>query len=120
MRVRKGQGPETLERGEFERRFLKLFADPAFESEKPGLARMESIAWDAYQEGRKAPVTRKAGPEFADPSYELSVEWLDTRRRLEEATKKYLDPSFRSRVLVGCEAARNDKTAPHVLEAVVG
>ena len=38
--------------------------------------RLEGIAWQAYAEGRKAPLTRPAGPGYADPAYALSVEWL--------------------------------------------
>lgn len=33
-------------------------------------------AWDAYSHSRKSPITRKAGPGFADPDYEISVDWL--------------------------------------------
>ena len=36
-------------------------------------------------EGRKAPVTRKAGAGYADPAYDLAVEWLDTKARLDAA-----------------------------------
>ena|GEM_PF-4723994 len=32
------------------------------------LARIEEIAWQAYQGGRKSPVTAPAGPGFADPT----------------------------------------------------
>jgi len=34
------------------------------------------IAWDGYREARKSPITRKAGAEFADPNYDMSVDWL--------------------------------------------
>jgi hypothetical protein len=37
------------------------------------------IAWDGYCKARKSPITRKAGNEFADPGYDLSVDWLATR-----------------------------------------
>ena len=32
------------------------------------MARLEKIAWLARQEGRKAPITRRAGRGFADPT----------------------------------------------------
>ena len=38
-----------------------------------------AVAWDAYAHGRKAPHMRKAGSEFADPDYDLSVDWLAAR-----------------------------------------
>jgi multimeric flavodoxin WrbA len=73
---------------------------------------MERIAWEAYSEGRKAPITQKAGPEFADPDYDLSVEWRETRDKVRAADAKRRDPSARSRVLVVCGSARNDGTCP--------
>ena len=110
--VRKGQWPGNLSRDEFGRRFRAGFFDPAFEPAREAIAQLESIAWDAYINGRKAPVTRKAGPGFADPEYELSVEWSDTRLRLLRAEARQKDPSTKSRVLVICAAARNDGTCP--------
>ena len=83
--LRKGQAPATLSRAAFHERFMQSFADPAFKAEGEAIARVEDIAWDGYKEGRKAPVTRKAGKGFADPEYDLSVEWLETRARLKKA-----------------------------------
>ena len=60
-KVRKGQWTGTLERMEFSRRFRNAFVDPAFRSEDPAIDKLEAIAWDAYEQGRKAPITRKAG-----------------------------------------------------------
>ncbi len=110
--IRKGQAPAPIERGEFTVRFHGRFQDPAFDAEKDALARLEAIAWDAYQEGRKAPVTRKAGPGYADPDYELSVEWIAIKERLDRAQAAWADPATRSRVLLVCGAARNDGTCP--------
>src|SRR5690349_1237977 len=91
--VRKGQAPDKLGRDEFRLRFLQSFGDPAFEPERDALGRLEAIAWQAYQEGRKAPVTQKAGPEFADPEYDLSVEWKANRDRLRELAAIHKDPA---------------------------
>ena len=110
--IRKGQAPAPIERAEFSVRFRNRFKDPAFDAETDALARLEAIAWDAYTEGRKAPVTRKAGPGYADPDYELSVEWTDTKARLDQAQSTWADPATRSRVLLVCGAARNDGTCP--------
>jgi multimeric flavodoxin WrbA len=110
--IRKGQGPPRLDRDQFSRRFLQRFADPAFAPEAAALARLEQIAWEAYREGRKAPVTRPAGNEFADPRYDLSVDWLETRERLRIAAEKHRDRAAPTRVLMICGAARNDTTCP--------
>ena len=110
--IRKGQAPAQLTRVEFHERFKTRFYDPAFDAEREAIARLESIAWDAMVEGRKAPIAEKAGPGFADPSYEVSVQWLDTRKRLEAAAKRWNDSASPSRVLIICGSARNDGTCP--------
>jgi multimeric flavodoxin WrbA len=112
MDVRKGQAPPTLQRDEFHRRFMQAYFDPAFEAEAEALARLEEIAWQAYNEGRKAPRTHKAGPGFADPEYELSDEWRATRDRLAAAQARWSRPETPSRVLVICGASRNDGSCP--------
>jgi multimeric flavodoxin WrbA len=111
-RVRKGQAPPSLKREEFRRRFATLFNDPAYRRDPETLAQVEAIAWDAYREGRKAPVTRKAGPRFADPDYDLSVEWIATRERLLVAQREQQRRDSQSRVLIVLGAARNDGTCP--------
>ena len=112
MKIRKGQAPAPLTRAEFHERFIVRFYDPAFAAESEAIARLEEIAWGAVQEGRKSPVTRPAGAGFADPGYEVSVQWLDTRMRLKAAEKKWHDSKTKSRVLIICGSARNDGTCP--------
>ncbi|MEK0397257.1 hypothetical protein WNX13_09600, partial [Lactobacillus delbrueckii] len=73
--VRTGQAPPRLEREEFRRAFLAEFFDPAYEEVSRELAAVEEVAWQAYKDKRKAPRTEKAGPGFADPDYDLSIEW---------------------------------------------
>ena len=110
--VRKGQAPEPLTRDEFGRRFRGQFVDPAFRAEGEALARIEQIAWLGYAEGRKAPVTRKAGAGYADPNYDLSVDWIEARARIERALATWADPLTRTRALVICGSPRNDGTCP--------
>jgi len=110
--IRKGQAPAALERTEFEVRFRQSFVDPAFRAEDAAIDRLEAIAWDAYREGRKAPITRRAGPGYADPDYQLSVEWIETKERLERAQQVWADPATRTRALVICGSPRNDGTCP--------
>jgi multimeric flavodoxin WrbA len=110
--VRKGQAPPKLTREEFSKRFRESFHDPNFAREAQAIERLEAIAWENYQGSRKAPITRKAGPEFADPAYDLSVEWLEARERVRAAEARQKDPATRSRVLVICGSARNDGSCP--------
>ena len=111
-KIRTGQAPAPLKRAEFHARFVTRFYDPAFDAEKDAIARLEAIAWDALQEGRKAPITKKAGRGFKDPGYDMSVQWLDTRMRLKLAEKRWHDKAAPSRVLLICGSARNDGTCP--------
>ena len=110
--IRKGQAPAVLSRTVFHERFMQSFMDPSFRTEDEAISRVEAIAWDAYQAGRKSPVTRKAGPGFADPNYDLSVEWLATKSRIEKAQATWNEPASKSRVLLICGSARNDGTCP--------
>ncbi len=110
--VRKGQWPGQLSRSGFRAHFERSYYDPAFDAERASIKRLEEIAWKAYDEGRKAPLTRKAGAQFTDPTYDLSVEWLETRARLRKAAAIQKQKTTRSRVLVICASARNDGTCP--------
>ncbi|MBV6319739.1 flavodoxin family protein [Duganella violaceipulchra] len=111
-KVRTGQAPAPLGRDEFHMQFMRSFQDPAFGPVRSALAQVEEIAWTSYRDGRKAPVTQKAGSGFADPDYELSVEWRATRDRLLAAEKRQKDVATRSRVLLVVGAARNDGSCP--------
>ncbi|HKW81157.1 MAG TPA: NAD(P)H-dependent oxidoreductase [Casimicrobiaceae bacterium] len=111
-RVRKGQAPAMLSRAAFGRRFRGQYFDPAFGAAQDAVDRLETIAWDGYRQARKAPVTRKAGAGFADPDYDASVEWLETRERLLAAAAKQARKTTRSRVLLVCGAPRNDGSCP--------
>jgi multimeric flavodoxin WrbA len=112
IEIRKGQAPAPLARSEFSARFRARFIDPAYRAEDSSLERLEDIAWQAYTEGRKAPFTQKAGPGYADPEYDLSVEWVATKQRLQAAQVHWADPQTPSRVLLICGSARNDGTCP--------
>ena len=91
---------------------MQSFTDPAFKPEAEALGRLETVAWEAYKEGRKSPVTRKAGQGYADPDYDLSVEWLATKKQIEAAQATWLKKTSPSRVLLICGSARNDGTCP--------
>ena len=112
IKVRTGQAPAVLSRKAFHERFMQSYTDPAFLPEGDALARLEEIAWDGYKTGRKAPVTRKAGAGYADPDYDLSVDWLETRDKLKKAQTKWSRADTPSRVLLVCGSPRNDGSCP--------
>ncbi len=88
------------------------FYDPAFDGAKEEITRLTEIAWQAYQDGRKSARTRPAGPDFADPSQELSVEWLEARDAIGEAEKLQKSGGGDARILVICASPRTDETCP--------
>lgn len=111
-KVRKGQAPAPLTESAFRARFDAAFADPSFATETAVLERVATIAWRNYEQARKAPVTRRAGDGYADPEYELSVEWVGTSERLRQAEVTQRREDTPSRVLVIAGAARNDGSCP--------
>jgi len=101
-----------MSREEFAQRFHSRFFDPQFDPVRSSLDALLEIAWQDYRQARKSPLTRRAGSGFADPDYELSVEWLSTRASIRKAARQHASRKSRSRVLVICAASRNDKTCP--------
>ncbi len=110
--VVEGQVAHFIDRETFRKRFEANFYDPAFDRLRDEIAKLEAIAWDGYHEGRKSPKTAKAGPGFADPDYDLSIEWRETRDRLIELEARQREPGTKSRVLVVCGSPRNDGSCP--------
>jgi len=110
--VRKGQGSTKLTKEEFQRRVRERFSDPEFEAVSAEIDRIIDVAWEGYDTYRKNPRARKAGPEFADPEFELPLEWLNTRDRIREAESRQRDGDAPSRVLLVCASPRTDDTCP--------
>jgi len=111
-KVRTGQGPEKIDKAAFAHRFKARFHDPAFDAQSASIDALLDIAWDAYQGSRKSPRTRKAGAEFADPDYDLAIEWLEARAAIHAAQTRYADPARPRRILLVIGSPRNDKTCP--------
>jgi multimeric flavodoxin WrbA len=109
--IRKGAPSVALSREQFRERFRARFVDPAYAAVAAELDAVERVAWDAYDNHRKAPRTRAAGPGFADPSYELSIDWLAARDAIQAAQAQH-DAPGPPRVLVVAGAARNEHTCP--------
>jgi multimeric flavodoxin WrbA len=110
--VRKMTQYVPLTREEFARRFFERFDDPAFDELRAELEKVCERAWDGYIKYRKSPRTQPAGSGFSDPSFKLPVEWLETRREIQEAEKKQKDPASPSRILVVSGATRSEHTCP--------
>jgi hypothetical protein len=109
---RKGMPSPRLDETEFRLRYLKQFEDPAFEPLKTQLAEIASVAWDAYKNSRKSPHTRKAGPGFQGPDYDLSLDWIAARKTIDEAQTRYEDRSQTPRILIINGSSRSEHTCP--------
>jgi multimeric flavodoxin WrbA len=110
--VRKGMPPVKLPRDEFERRYRSRFVDPVFAPLRRELDAIIAAAWDAYSHSRKAPMTRKAGPGFADPEYEISVDWLAAHEAVLAAQRRHDDTAQQPRILIINGSARSEHTCP--------
>jgi multimeric flavodoxin WrbA len=109
---RKGMPSPRLDEAEFKRRFRAQFQDHAFDGLERELGRIADAAWDAYDKSRKSPRTRKAGPGFADPDYELSLEWIAAREAVQEAQRRHEQKDGRPRILLVNASARSEHTCP--------
>jgi hypothetical protein len=110
--VRKQAPYVALTRDEFRVRFDARFADPAFDAVRGELDRVCEVAWDGYIRYRKSPRKRVAGPGYADPTYELSADWLETRARIDEAATRHANPASPSRVLLINGSTRSEHSCP--------
>jgi multimeric flavodoxin WrbA len=110
--VRKGMPVVKLTRDEFEHRYRARFKDPAFAPLQQEISAVIGAAWDAYSNSRKSPVTRKAGPGFADPDYEISVDWLAARDAIQAAQQRHDDPEQPARILLINGSSRTEHTCP--------
>ncbi|MGO4410545.1 MULTISPECIES: flavodoxin family protein [unclassified Brevundimonas] len=109
---RQGMPSPELSREEFTGRFLSRYRDPAFDTVREALDKIAAVAWDGYIEGRKSPVTRKAGPGYADPDYDLSVDWINAHAAIEAAQVRHGDPNGPLRVLLINGSSRSEHTCP--------
>lgn len=112
IKIRKGMPSVQLDKNEFKKRFLKQFYDPAFEPLQKELDKIAEVAWDGYDSYRKAPRTAKAGSGFADPNFDLSVEWLNTSKAIQDAERLQKDTATPSRILIINGSTRSEHTCP--------
>src|SRR4029453_14799952 len=110
--VRKGMPSVQLGKEEFKKCLLKKFYDPIFETLTGELDSIAHTAWTSYSDYHKSPITRKAGTGFADPNYEISIEWLEAQSNIQAAERRQKSADFPSRVLIVNGSSRNDQTCP--------
>jgi hypothetical protein len=110
--IRKGMPPVKLSREEFEKRYRSRFSDPTFRPLERELSAIIAAAWDAYSHSRKSPLTRKAGPGFADPDYEIALDWLAAREAVLDAQRRHDDARETPRVLIINGSSRSEHTCP--------
>ncbi|TPL76091.1 flavodoxin family protein [Mesorhizobium sp. B2-3-15] len=108
---RKGMPSPRLDEQAFKRRYGEQFNDPAFGPLAADIERITEVAWQAYRDSRKSPRTRKAGRGFADPDYDLAVDWLEARQAIERA-KRMNELGKRRRVLIVNGSPRSEHTCP--------
>jgi hypothetical protein len=109
---RKGTPSPRLDEIEFKRRYREQFSDLAFRALGEEIERIANVAWDAYSQSRKSPVTRKAGSDFADADYDLSVDWLAAREALLIAQSRHADEAKAPRILIINCSSRSEHTCP--------
>ena len=112
IKVRKGMPSVALDKTEFKKRFLARFYDPDYDPLMPELDKIVETAWLTYEGYHKSPRTRKAGKGFADPDFDVPIEWLETRANVQAAERRQKNPKSPSRVLIVNGSSRNDQTCP--------
>jgi multimeric flavodoxin WrbA len=110
--IRRGMPSVTLTKDEFERRFRDRFRDPVLSNLGDHLQAVIDAAWDGYHQSRKSPLTRKAGPGFVDPDYEIAFDWLAAREEIQKAQLRHDDPTETPRILVINGSPRSEHTCP--------
>ena len=75
-----------LTKEQYRERFYARFYDPAFDGVKAELEKVFEKAWDGYIAYRKSPRKVAAGKGYADPGFELPIEWLKARAEIGRAS----------------------------------
>lgn len=112
IKVRKGMPSVALTRAEFTARISERFFDPAFDPLQDEIGRIIAAAWNGYHVYRKSPRTRKAGKGYADPNYDLSIDWIKAHTAVAHAERQQKSAGARSRVLLVNGSMRSDQTCP--------
>lgn len=109
--ARKVMPDATLDEAAFKTRFKAQFIDPAFDGLKTELEAVASAAWDGYANSRKSPRTKRAGAGYADPDYDLAVDWIEAKSAIDAAQQEH-DARGPRRVLLINGSPRSENTCP--------
>ncbi len=112
IKPRKGMPSPQLAEAEFKRRYNDQFFDPAFRAVQVDLDKIADIAWDAYDQSRKSPVTQKAGPGFSNAKYDLSVNWIAAHEAVKAAQLRHDDKKQTPRILLINGSSRSEHSCP--------
>src|SRR5262245_27063422 len=111
-KVRKGMPSVQLTKEEFSKRVCQRFYDPTFTAVAPEIEKVISVAWKNYTEYQQSPRKRPAGRGFSDPKFPLPIEWLETRKAIQQAERHQKNHKTNSRILVINGSTRSDQTCP--------
>jgi multimeric flavodoxin WrbA len=111
-RVVKGMPSVELAKSEFIRRLKERYYDPVFAAHAREIDVLVETAWKAYIDYHKSPRRKKAGRGFADPTFELPVEWLATRKAIAAAERLHTSARGPARILLINGSSRSDQTCP--------
>ena len=109
---RKGMPDPKLDEDAFRKRFLSAFADPHFDAHRGALDSIAGVAFQNYQEERKSPVTRKAGPGYADPDYDLAIDWINAKAMIDAAKAEHDNADEPPCILIVNCSSRSEHTCP--------
>jgi len=110
--VRKGMPSVALTKARFTQLARERFFDPAFDPLQAEVGKVIDAAWNGYHQYRKSPRTRKAGRGYADPTYDLSIDWLKARDAIWRAERRQKSAAAKSRILLVNGSMRSDQTCP--------
>ena len=111
-KVRKGMPSVQLTKEEFSKRARERFYDPTFDAVAPEIERVIAVAWKNYTEYHRNPRKRRAGRGFSDPDFPLPIEWLETRKAIQQAETRQHSPKSNSRILLINGSTRSNQTCP--------
>jgi len=111
-KVRKGMPSVQLTKEEFSNRVRQRFYDPTFTAVDPEIEKVIAVAWKNYTEYHKNPRKRPAGRGFSDPKFLLPIEWLKTRKAIQQAERRQKNHKSNSRILVINGSTRSNQTCP--------
>jgi multimeric flavodoxin WrbA len=109
--VRRSEAVAKIDEAEFQKRFFERFEGSEFDGMQKELQSLCAIAYDNYKKGKKAPNTQKAGPGYADPSYELNAHWIRANAALRQAEEEHRS-SETPYILIVNGSDRNPHTCP--------